>query len=100
MSARCVRVCWQGSAAQGDRLTLYPAALQRTLYGLAADGKAPRIFLRCNRMGVPYVALTVASLFCALAYLNLTSGGAQTFTYLTSTVTVSGNGAAWPSQPC
>jgi amino acid transporter len=61
----------------------------RILYGLAAEGKAPRIFLRCNRLGVPYFSLTVASLFCALAYLNVSAGGATTFGYLTATVTVS-----------
>ncbi|UZJ57615.1 hypothetical protein CBS101457_006935 [Exobasidium rhododendri] len=77
------------SAANSD---LYIAS--RTLYGLAADGKAPRIFLRCNRLGVPYVALGVSSLFCALAYLNVSSGGTQTFSYLTSTVTIFG-GLVW-----
>lgn len=77
------------SASNSD---LYIAS--RTLYGLAVDGKAPRIFLRCNRMGVPYVALGFSSLFTALAFLNLSSGGGQTFTYLTSTVSIFG-GIAW-----
>jgi amino acid transporter len=47
-------------------------------------------------MGVPYLCLTVASLFCALAYLNVSSGGVQTFAYLTSTVTIFG-GLIWVS---
>lgn len=47
-------------------------------------------------MGVPYLCLTVASLFCALAYLNVSSGGVQTFGYLTSTVTIFG-GLIWVS---
>lgn len=79
------------SAANSD---LYIAS--RTLYGLASEGKAPRIFLRCNRMGVPFVSLAATSCFCALAYLNVSSGGAQTFSYLTATVTIFG-GLIWVS---
>lgn len=79
------------SAANSD---LYIAS--RTLYGLASEGKAPKIFLRCNRMGVPYVSLAATGCFCALAYLNVSSGGAQTFSYLTSTVTILG-GITWVS---
>lgn len=68
----------------------------RTLFGLARDGYAPfsSILLRTNRWGVPYVCLTICSLFCALAFMNASSGGATTFTYLTNTVTMFG-GIAW-----
>ncbi|KAJ1022913.1 hypothetical protein NDA13_004962 [Ustilago tritici] len=77
------------SAANSDQ---YIAA--RTLYGLAIDGKAPRIFRRVDRRGVPYVALCVTALFCALAFINLASGGAQTFSYLVASVTMFG-GLTW-----
>lgn len=53
-----------------------------------------KFLLRANRWGVPYVCLSICSLFCALAFLNASSGGATTFTYLTNTVTIFG-GIAW-----
>lgn len=79
------------SASNSD---LYVAT--RTLYGLARDGHAPfsNFLLRTNRIGVPYVCLSICSLFCALAYLNASAGGSATFGYLTSTVTIFG-GIAW-----
>lgn len=77
------------SAANSDQ---YIAA--RTLYGLAIDGKAPRIFRRVDKRGVPYVALSVTALFCALAFINLASGGPQTFSYLVASVTMFG-GLTW-----
>lgn len=77
------------SAANSDQ---YIAA--RTLYGLAIDGKAPAIFRRVDKRGVPYVAMSFTALFCALAFINLASGGAQTFSYLVASVTMFG-GLTW-----
>ncbi|KAN0065671.1 amino acid transporter [Thecaphora frezii] len=77
------------SAANSDQ---YIAA--RTLYGLALDGQAPRIFRRVNKLGVPWVALSFTALFCSLAFINLASGGATTFGYLTAAVTIMG-GLTW-----
>ncbi|KAE8239479.1 hypothetical protein A4X06_0g8245 [Tilletia controversa] len=62
----------------------------RTLYNLAADGNAPAIFKRCDRRGVPYVALITAACFCGLAFLNVSSRGAQTFKFFSNTVTAFG----------
>ncbi|PWY99665.1 putative DIP5-glutamate and aspartate permease [Testicularia cyperi] len=77
------------SAANSDQ---YIAT--RTLYGLAIDGKAPAIFRRVNKRGVPWVANTVTALFCALAFINLASGGPATFSYLVGSVTMFG-GLTW-----
>ena len=60
------------SAANSD---LYIAS--RTLYGLAAEGKAPSIFARVNRLGVPYPALIMATMFCGLVFLNVSSSSAK-----------------------
>jgi yeast amino acid transporter len=60
------------SAANSD---LYIGS--RTLYGLAIEGKAPRIFRRVNRMGVPYPALLLCCVFCCLVFLNVHSSGAK-----------------------
>jgi len=65
------------SAANSD---LYIGS--RTLYALAAEGKAPAIFKRVTKGGVPYPALLLCTAFCALVYLNTTSSAAQVFSKL------------------
>ncbi|SCU92965.1 LADA_0G00606g1_1 [Lachancea dasiensis] len=73
------------SACNSD---LYVAS--RTLYGLAIDRKAPQIFAKTNRWGVPYNALIVSILFCLLAYMNVASGSAQVFNYFVNVVSIFG----------
>lgn len=60
------------SAANSD---LYIGS--RTLYALAIEGKAPRLFTRVNRMGVPYPSLILCTLFCGLVFLNVSSSSAK-----------------------
>jgi amino acid transporter len=60
------------SAANSD---LYIGS--RTLYGLAIEGKAPRIFARVNRLGVPWPALILCTCFCGLVFLNVSSSSAK-----------------------
>ncbi|KAJ0322255.1 hypothetical protein COL5a_008864 [Colletotrichum fioriniae] len=62
----------------------------RTLYGIAIDGKAPRIFSKTTKAGVPVVALGLCGVFCCLAYMSVSSGAATVFGYLTNVVTVFG----------
>lgn len=73
------------SAANSD---LYIAS--RTLYSIAADGKAPRILSRTTAHGVPFVTLGLCSLFCSLAYLSTSTSAAKVFGYLTNVVTIFG----------
>lgn len=68
------------SAANSDQ---YVAT--RTLYGMAKDGNAPRIFARCNSRGVPYVSFAVTGAFMALAYLVANGNALTIFNYLVST---------------
>ncbi|CAI0642798.1 unnamed protein product [Colletotrichum noveboracense] len=60
----------------------------RTLYGIAIDGKAPRIFTRTTKAGVPFVSLALCGAFCGLAYMSVSSSAATVFNNLTSIVTV------------
>jgi L-asparagine transporter-like permease len=60
------------SAANSD---LYIGS--RTLYALAVEGKAPAVFRKVNRMGVPWPALLLCTAFCFLVYLNVASSGAK-----------------------
>jgi len=73
------------SAANSD---LYIGS--RTLYGLALQGQAPRIFARVNRMGVPYVALILCTCFCALAFLNVSEGSSKVFGWFVNLVSTFG----------
>ncbi|KAG8933953.1 hypothetical protein FRC02_010888 [Tulasnella sp. 418] len=73
------------SAANSD---LYIGS--RTLYALAAEGKAPAIFKKVSKGGVPWPALLFCTAFCALVYLNTTSSAAQVFTYFVNLVTFFG----------
>ena len=62
----------------------------RTLFGLALEGFAPRVFLWVNRWGVPYVCVGFCSLFGALAYLALGTTSLQAFLWLVNLVTTAG----------
>lgn len=73
------------SAANSD---LYIAS--RTLYGLATVGNAPRIFAKTDSRGVPIYALGLSSLFCLLAYMNVSSSSKTVFTYFVNLVTIFG----------
>lgn len=62
----------------------------RTLYSLARDGQAPKIFATCNRKGVPYWAVLITWVVGLLAYLNVSSSGANVFYWFTNITTVGG----------
>ena len=53
------------SAANSD---LYIGS--RTLYGLAVEGKAPKIFKMVTKGGVPLPALVLCTMFCGLVFLK------------------------------
>lgn len=73
------------SASNSD---LYIAS--RTIYGLAEQGHAPRFLTYTDKRGVPVAALGVSSLFCLLAFLNVTDDAKTVFTYFTNLVTIFG----------
>jgi len=73
------------SAANSD---LYIGS--RTLYALAIEGKAPRIFRRVNRMGVPWPALILCTLFCGLVFLNVHSSSQRVFGWFVNLVSTFG----------
>lgn len=73
------------SAANSD---LYIAT--RTIYGLAREGKAPKIFARTDRRGVPVFALAISSLIALLAYMNVSSDSKTVFKYFVNLVSIFG----------
>jgi amino acid transporter len=62
----------------------------RTLYGLAVEGDAPRIFARTNARGVPIYALGASTLLCLLAFMNVSTASSVVFTYFVNLVTIFG----------
>ncbi|TVY85441.1 Dicarboxylic amino acid permease [Lachnellula suecica] len=73
------------SAANSD---LYIAT--RTLYSLAIEGNAPKVFARTNDRGVPIYALGLSSTCCLLAFISTDVGTFQTFQYFVTLVTIFG----------
>lgn len=47
----------------------------RFLYALAREGHAPRLFLRVNRWGIPYLTVIYFGVFMGLAYMTLSATG-------------------------
>ncbi|KAF7918176.1 uncharacterized protein EAE97_011947 [Botrytis byssoidea] len=73
------------SAANSD---LYIAS--RTLFGLASEGKAFKIFKRTDRRGVPIYALGLSTAFCLLAFLGVNTASYTVFGYFVNLVTMFG----------
>lgn len=62
----------------------------RSLYSLAIAGNAPAVFKRCNKHGVPYMAVFASACFTILAYLNCGSSGSLVFTWFVNLTNTSG----------
>jgi len=73
------------SAASSD---LYTSS--RALYGLAGAGNAPRIFLRTNKRGLPYLAIGFCALFVTLGYMSVSKGAGKVFGWFANMTAVAG----------
>ncbi|ETI24324.1 hypothetical protein G647_03693 [Cladophialophora carrionii CBS 160.54] len=73
------------SASNSD---LYIAS--RTLYGLACEGNAPRIFKRTDARGVPIYALGLSAAFALLAFMNVSDDSKIVFGYFVNLTTIFG----------
>ena len=62
----------------------------RSLYGLATERNAPRIFTRTNSRGVPVYALAASSAFLLLAFMNVSTASRTVFTYFVNLMTTFG----------
>ncbi|KAF1934922.1 hypothetical protein EJ02DRAFT_439571 [Clathrospora elynae] len=60
----------------------------RSLYGLARDGQAPRIFAKTLKNGNPIYAVCVASAFALVGFLNASKSTGQVFQYFVSLTTI------------
>ncbi|EXJ60825.1 hypothetical protein A1O7_04978 [Cladophialophora yegresii CBS 114405] len=73
------------SASNSD---LYIAS--RTLYGLACEGNAPRLFKRTDARGVPIFALGLSAAFALLAFMNVSDDSKIVFGYFVNLTTIFG----------
>ncbi|PWN49124.1 hypothetical protein IE53DRAFT_388676 [Violaceomyces palustris] len=64
----------------------------RSLFGMALDGHAPKIFLRTHRAGIPWVGVTFVTLFMGLAYTCLSTSATKVFGYF---IAVTASSALW-----
>ncbi|KAL6246915.1 hypothetical protein RBB50_006222 [Rhinocladiella similis] len=68
----------------------YLFSSSRALYGLAKQGQAPKIFLRCTRAGVPIYCVAATMLFSVVAFLQMNNSSAQVYYWLVSLGTAGG----------
>lgn len=61
----------------------------RTLYAMAVQRKAPTIFQRCNKAGVPYVSVLFSAAFGAVAYLAVDAAAIENFDVLANIASAS-----------
>jgi amino acid transporter len=67
----------------------YVYCASRSLYGMALEGKAPRLFLRCTATGVPIYAVGVVLAIALLAFLQVSNDAAVVLQWFVSLVTAS-----------
>lgn len=59
----------------------------RSLYGLSLEGRAPKIFRKCTKKGIPIYCFSAVMLLPFLAFLQLSNGSAQVLTWFTNLAT-------------
>ena len=64
-----------GAAFSAGNSYVYCAS--RSLYGLALEGKAPRIFTRCTRAGVPVYCVGLVLVLSLLSFLQVSNGSSK-----------------------
>jgi amino acid transporter len=83
-----INACLLTSAWSAASSDLYTSS--RALYGLAAVGNAPRIFMKTSRNGLPYVAIGTCSLFGLLSFMGIKSGSGQVFGWFANMTAIAG----------
>ncbi|TKX25796.1 general amino acid permease-1 [Elsinoe australis] len=68
----------------------YTYAATRTLYGLALEGRAPKILAKCTKNGVPWTSFLVVMIFPFLSFLSVSSGSNKVLSWLVSLITGGG----------
>lgn len=67
----------------------YVYCASRSLFGLALEGKAPKIFTKCTRNGVPIYTVVAVLLISLLSFLQVSNDAAIVLQWFVSLVTAS-----------
>ncbi|KAI4154403.1 MAG: hypothetical protein LQ340_001698 [Diploschistes diacapsis] len=67
----------------------YVYCASRSLYGLALEGKAPKLLTRCTRNGVPIYCVLIVLLIALLSFLQVSNGASVVLEWLVNLVTAS-----------
>ncbi|KAE9976277.1 hypothetical protein EG328_002686 [Venturia inaequalis] len=70
--------------SSGNGLTY---AATRSLYGMATEGRAPKIFTKTTKNGIPWMAAIGALSFCLLAFLQVSNSSSSVLTWLVYLIT-------------
>lgn len=73
-----------GAAFSAGNSYVYCAS--RSLFGLALEGKAPKIFTRCTRNGVPIYCVALVLLISLLSFLQLSNDAAVVLSWFVNLV--------------
>ena len=68
----------------------YTYCATRSLYGLALEGRAPKVLRYCTKGGVPVFCFCIVMIFPCLAFLQLGNNSASVLGWLTSLITAGG----------
>lgn len=58
----------------------------RSMYSMATTGSAPKLFMKRNRWGTPYFAVSTTAAVALLAYLNVSSSSGAVFNWLVNMI--------------
>ncbi|KAG1787850.1 amino acid permease [Suillus plorans] len=83
-----INACLLTSAWSASSSALYTSS--RAIYGLAASGNAPKIFLKTTRNGLPYVAVLFSAAFSLLAFMAVSSSAGSVFNRLSNMSAIAG----------
>ncbi|EXJ58527.1 hypothetical protein A1O7_05953 [Cladophialophora yegresii CBS 114405] len=68
----------------------YTYCATRSLYGLALEGRAPKVLAKCTTNGVPIWSFCVVMLFPLLSFLSVSNGSSKVLTWLINLITAGG----------
>ncbi|KAJ4407560.1 general amino acid permease agp2 [Didymella pomorum] len=67
----------------------YVYCASRSLFGLALEGKAPKVLTKCTKQGVPYLCVAIVLAISLLSFLQLGENSAIVLNWFVSLVTAS-----------
>ncbi|OBW66882.1 MAG: UBC-like protein [Aureobasidium pullulans] len=68
----------------------YTYCATRSLHGMAVEGRAPALFRKCTKGGVPIYCFIFVMCFPCLAFLQVSSGSNKVLTWLVNLITAGG----------